>query len=248
MKKLFQKFGLNDKETDTFLKLLELGSQPASVLAKNLEIPRPTVYLILENLQKKSLVEVFPKFDVKYFRTVSPKDLFAVLERQKLEISKTEKILEESLPALESLKNKLSITPKVRFFETAKEIEKIYDTVLKEKSEFRATFNPYFVKKFMPKYFNLIAETLKNNKIPARELLIDCSEAREYFEKFNSKNHQIKILPKRINFPSDTIISGDKIFMIAYNDDEKQISATEILSPPLAQTQKMIFDELWEKD
>jgi hypothetical protein len=34
MKQLLKNFGLNQKETMTFLRLLELGAQPISVIAK----------------------------------------------------------------------------------------------------------------------------------------------------------------------------------------------------------------------
>ncbi len=244
MKKLFAKFGLNNKETDTFLKMLELGANPASTIAKNLDIPRPTVYLILEKLREKQLIEVFDKFGVKYFKAISPKDLFNILERQKSDIELTEQILSKKLEVLNKLENKLSITPKVKFYERSREVENLYANILKEKHEFCAIFHPYFVKKFMPKFHFVIPQTLKKNKIPAREMLINCDEAHEYLEKFSSSTHQIKILPKTMNFPSDTIISGNKIFMIAY--DKSNISATEIWSKPLAVTQQMIFDQLWE--
>lgn len=247
MKKLFKKFGLNGKEIDVFLKLLELGSQSVSILAKSCKIPRPTMYLILEKLKKKSMILEFEKFGIKYAKAVSPKDLFLVLERKKYEIEETRKILKNSIPELEKLENKLSITPKVRFYEGIKEVEKIYENIIQEKNKFYAFFNPEFVKKFMPKYYLKIPENIKKHDRKSQEILIDCNAAQEYFKKFNSKNHQIKIFPKNINFPSDTIITDEKIFMIAYDNNLNYISATEIWSKPLAQTQKVIFDELWDK-
>jgi len=244
MQTLLQKLGLDPKESRTCLKLLELGAQPVSVLAKNVGIPRPTMYLVLESLKKKGFIEDFERMGIKYVRAIPAKNFPDILRRRESEIATTRELLETHFPELEKLENHLSITPKVRFFEGAREVEKMYDEVCQQ-SEFCAFFDPYLVKKFMPRHYFRIPEELKRRGGTARELLVDGDDAREYRDRFHSKKHQIHLLPAQIQFPSDTIITKTKIFMIAYG--EAEIVATEIQSPSLAKTQKVWFDELWQK-
>lgn len=73
---------------------------------------------------------------------------------------------------------------------------------------------------------------------------MDCPEAREYLKRFSSRFHRIKIFWENITIASDTIICPDRIYMVAYG--EKDLSATEIRNPSLAQTQKVLFEELWK--
>ena len=77
-----------------------------------------------------------------------------------------------------------------------------------------------------------------------KEILVDSAEAREYKKLYESKNHKIKIFNKSTNFESDTIICFDKIYMISYG--KKDLSAIEIWNKSLADTQHVLFDELWK--
>ncbi|MFH0820269.1 MAG: helix-turn-helix domain-containing protein [Candidatus Peregrinibacteria bacterium] len=242
MKSLFTKLGLNEKETETFLKLLELGAQPVSVIAKHVGVPRPTMYLILDSLKHAQLVEEFERAGIKYFKAIPAKEIAGVLKSREREIEQTLSILQESLPELEALENKLSITPRVKFFEGKQAIMKMYESMLREKT-FCAVFNPQRVKRMMPEYHFKIPETIRSEKLKVKELLVAGSDAEEYQNLFQSKNHQIKILPKTVNFESDTIICPEKIYMISYG--EKDQSAIEIWNKSLAETQKILFEQLW---
>ena len=53
---LLKSFRFTAKETKIFLKVLELGSQPASNIARVCEMPRNTVRSILDGLVKKGLM------------------------------------------------------------------------------------------------------------------------------------------------------------------------------------------------
>lgn len=224
--------------------MLELGAQPVSVIARHVGIPRPTMYLVIENLQKAQLVETFKRADILYVKAISAKSIAEVLHAKEREIKQSLQVLEETLPELEALENKLSITPSVQFFEGKKAVMKMYESVFNEKI-FVTFFNPQLVKKVMPQYYYGIAENIRANKILAKELLVAVPEAKEYQKLFKSKNHQIKLLPKGVRFASDTIICPDKIYMISYG--EKDVSAVEILNQPLAETQCVLFEELWRK-
>lgn len=244
MKQLFKSLGTTAKEMDTFLRLLELGAQPVSVIAKNIGIPRSTMYIVLENLKELGLVDEFERFGVKYFKCIPVHSIRDVIQTKKRNLEQTENMLEERLIKLEKLESKLSITPKIRFYEGKEDAMKVYEQVLREKT-FLAFFNPSLVKKLMPEYHFKIPEMLKKHRGKAKELLVSCSEALEYKKKYATEKHQIKILPPSIVFPSDTIICTDKMYMIAYG--EKKISATEIISPSLVQSQRAMFELIWEK-
>ncbi len=245
MKQLFTHLGLNTKESNVFLKMLELGAQPISVIAKHSGIPRSTMYLVIENLKKAHLIESFQRADILYVKAIPVRHIFDVLKSRERELEQTAKILEEKLPQLEAIENKLSITPRIKFFEGKAEVMKMYESVLKEKN-FVAIFNPKLVKNFMPEYHYQIPDTILKNKCIVKELLVNSSEAEEYKNLYASKKHKIKILPKNVQFASDTIICPDKIYMISYG--EKTLSATEIWNKILAETQQVLFNELWKNN
>lgn len=242
MKELFKKLGASEKEAETFLKLLELGAQPASVIARHMHVPRSTMYLILDQLGKLNLVEEFERKGMKYFKCISVEDIEAVLKLREDEIKRTLGLLNENLTDLKALENKLSVTPKVKFFEGEEAVMSMYESVLNEKN-FYSFFNPGVENRVMKIYFDKVEKAIKKNKIKASEFVVDCKEGRTYFKRANSKNHHIKILPKNARFDSDTLICDDRICMISYG--EKEVSAVVIWNDALVKTQKAMFEELW---
>lgn len=244
MKALFQNLGLDEKETRAFLKILELGAQPISIAAKYVGVPRSSMYAILERLKRLQLIEEFERNGITYVKCVPVSSIEDILLAKETRIQQTFKIYQKALPQLEALENKLSITPKVKFFEGKEAAMKMYEEVLKEK-EFYALFNPELVKHAMPEYVYKVAETVKKNRTKAKELVTDCAIAHEYKKRFDSPLHQIKFLPKETQIPSDIIICKNKIYIITYS--EKETSALEVLNPALAAAQKMLFEVIWER-
>lgn len=242
MKNLLKSFGVGGKEAETFLKLLELGGQPVSVVAKYTGVPRSTMYLILDNLKKAGLVEEFERMGIKYFRCISVDCIFDVLAAKEARIKEARVLLEQNMHELKKMENKLSITPRVRFFEGKDAVMKMYEEVCKQK-KIDAYFNPRLVKNIMPEYFYKVAEMIKANKGSAREVLVDCSAANEYKQRFRTKAHQIKILSEGVLFKSDTIIVLDRFYMISYG--ERDVSAVEICNKSLADTQRVVFEQWW---
>ncbi|MBI5414025.1 hypothetical protein HZA38_00735 [Candidatus Peregrinibacteria bacterium] len=243
MQELFHIFGLKKKEIQTFLRLLELGAQPVSIIARQVGIPRPTMYLVLGKLKKLGLIDEFEQAGITYAKCIPVKNIPDLLASKQKQIEHTLEMFQEKREELEKLENKLSITPKIRFFEGKNQVMQMYEEVLKEKG-FCAIFHPEIVKKLMPEYHYLVAETMREKHLKIQELLIDSKEAKYYQKTYASKNHQIKILPKTLQFASDTIICADKIYMVSYG--ENQVSATEIWNSSLAESQRTVFSELWK--
>lgn len=244
MKALIKTIGTSDKEAETFLKLLELGAQPVSVLAKQMSLPRSSMYVILEKLKKLNLIEEFERAGIRYVKCIPAASIADVLKAKEKKIQQSLEILQEKLPQLEELENRLSITPKIKFHEGKSAVTKMYEEILKEK-EFYAFFNPQSVLEIMPEYYYKIPEGIKAGKGKAKEIVVDCPEGRKYKKDYSSKNHQIKILPSGAIFNSDTIICEDKIYMTGYG--ENQVSGTEIFNSSLAHSQRVIFEQLWRK-
>ncbi len=243
MKQLFRKLGMNEKEIETFLRLLELGAKPISVIAKYVGTPRSTMYVIIEKLKSMNLVEEVARRGVLYVKCIPVKNIIPVLQERELGLRNTISLIKDKLPELEALENKLSITPTVKFFEGKKAVMEMYEEVLREK-EFRAFFNPKLVKRVMPEYHFKIPQKLKGSGGKAKELLVDGPDAKEYQKKFSSLRHEIRILPKELVFSADMIMTKSAIYMISYG--EKEISATAVHNPSLAEAQRIVFDLIWK--
>ena len=238
MDDLFIQLGLSKKESKIFLELISLGASPVSTWAKNSGINRSSMYVILEKFLSKGLVTTFIHKGILHVQAISMAEIPALLFDKEVEVRNKRELFISKLPDLQKLEKTHNIKPKVRFYEGKSRVELMYEEVIKEKS-FKAFFHPGRVKASMPEYFNKIPEALKASGGTAQELLIICDEAEEYMSLYQSKKHQIALLPQKIAFSSDTIITKQKIYLVGYSASD--VVGTEIWNQELAETQSILF-------
>ncbi len=243
MDALFARLGLTRKETDIFLKLLTLGAQPVSIVAKHAGVPRSSMYFVIDRLKDRRLVETFERKGITYVKCIPVRDIADVLKAEERTIAQTLHLLEEKLPELMTLENTLSVTPKVTFSEGKDAVMKMYASLVRER-DFYSLFNQEILQTVIPEYRTLIPDILKENAGSAKELIVHGDAAQAYQKEFQSKRHQIKLLPKHVTFLSDCILCRDRMCMITYG--ENQVAAIEIFSSTVVQTHRAVFETLWE--
>ena len=94
--KNLEKIGLTEKQAKVYFACLQLGVASTLKLSQLAELKRPTVYVILEDLEKLSLVSRVQKNSKTFFIASDPKVLLTRLDLQKSS-SFTEKIVRKFL-------------------------------------------------------------------------------------------------------------------------------------------------------
>ncbi len=121
-KKLINLFGMNDKEGEVYLALLELGNASPVQISRKSGIKRPTTYVLLEVLAEKGFVA----------HVVGKKKMFRAEDPRKLLLRSRESLaqIEQSLPWLLSFMNRKNPKPTVRFYSTIDGIKQAYEESL----------------------------------------------------------------------------------------------------------------------
>lgn len=122
--------GLSGADSKVYLALLEIGAQPASVIARKAGLKRGHTYNVLAELTRMGLVQEFEKRSVRYFSPAEPQTLLSILKHRQDELDMEKRRLLELLPDLERIKNPLSVRPKVRFFQGISGIKEIYEETI----------------------------------------------------------------------------------------------------------------------
>ncbi len=167
---ILQSFQLNEKEKQIFLKVLELGSQPASQVARVCELPRNTVRSILDGLVKKNLMMKSNRANTQYYTTESSKNLIAALTHRKL---KLEQELQEQIHMLQEYGDELEShthsksRPKITFYEGWAGLERVYeDTLTATRLKSWASYDA--LHGYMPDYFKTYFSRRAAKGIPIR--------------------------------------------------------------------------------
>lgn len=252
LKNILQKIGLSDKDSEVYLACLELGTQPASTIAKKAGLKRPTTYLILEGLLKKGLVSEYTGSNVKYFTAVSPDFLLSYIEKQRRSLTAHQRELEEFLPQFHSLTNPYSVSPKVRFYEGIEGIERVMDDTLSAKGEILcfSCLDRWFAREELANYIKNYARRRSiEKKIPLRGIAIDTPLTRQYLEK-DYPGDKTRDFTKVHSFPSDISVFHNEINI--YNDKvaicslgNHELLGIIIESREIAESQRAIFELAW---
>ncbi|PJC36524.1 hypothetical protein CO046_05095 [Candidatus Peregrinibacteria bacterium CG_4_9_14_0_2_um_filter_53_11] len=249
---ILKNIGLSEKDAEVYLACLELGTQPASIIAKKAGLKRPTTYLILEGLAKKGLVSEFSGSNVKYFTAVSPDYLLHFIEKQKRELTHHQHELEAYLPELNSLTNPYSLNPKVRFYDGFDGVERVMNDTLTSSEPLCAYVNmeSWFSRPETREYILWYGiQRVQKKRLAERCVAIDNDISRKYLEDEypevrTSKLSHFRWMPKDIAGVTNEInIYEDKVAIVSISPNE--LMGVLIESQSIAQTQKALFELAW---
>lgn len=231
---IFKELGLNQREVQVYITLIKEGELTASKIASFSKINRTTVYLELNNLIAKGLVNSIIKNHKKYFNASPAEKLLDILEERK---RKVRKIINE----LNSLK-KSQKKAKIQYFKGKEGVKNLYLDVIKENKDicvFGGTGIGFEIFKF---YYPQIYRQVKNTNIKGK-MIVNAGTENE-FEFYKEYNTKIKYMPK--DFPSKvtTIIYGDKVALQSLQKDNTYFLLIE--DKNLAKSYRNTFEFMWQ--
>lgn len=192
---IFKLLGLDEKESEVYLRLLRLGPTRASVLAYQMRLPRTTVQNILKRLETDGLVTKKIEKNVFIFQALHPDNLQPLLQVQQRKLmaqyERTQEELQKHIPQLLNTMQGSKV-PNVRFFQGPEAVRMVLFDTLTSKTELKdfANIDAMFqhAKETNDQY---VAEREKT-KITKRSLLLDTPFAREVYNSgtYSPKSHK----------------------------------------------------------
>ncbi len=231
--------GLTAKETEVYETLLFLGTASILDIAEKSSLKRPTVYLQIDELKKKGLVEQIPIGKKTYFRAADPKNLEELAEQQLKQI-------QEVMPKLQHLKERQAGRPKITFLEGREGIKSIYRELTKA-SDIRFWCNLEAVSDLFPGDVDEIAQAVKKKKVPVQEIIGDTPGNRKacrHFHKLAGKTYTPRHALPEHKFENDNFVYGNVVAVCRLLDNN--LFVVRIEDPTIAQTYKTLFDMAWK--
>lgn len=219
-----QSFGLSESETAVYLALLELGTQPASVVARKAGLKRGHTYNVLAGLSQKGVVQEFERRGVRTFTCTRPANLLSLLERRADDLENTKRQLLQSLPILESIINPLAAQPKVRFYQGIDGIKQIYEDTLRFPNQDLyaiGDFDHYFPRENSPELNDWMWRYCdRRAKANIRYLgIVNKSSTTDIaFRKRKGQKRVFKML-QNVDLPVEVNIYGNRVAIISSSKD-----------------------------
>ncbi len=229
--------GLSENEIKTYVALLELGATKVEIISKRVNLPRTTVYGILNSLLEKGLVAYVIKSGVKHYEATPPKRLL-IREKERLEE------LKKSIPELEILEKTIGERPFVEMYEGKEGIKTIYEDMLKTKKiiygygntellfELLEFYIPNYVKRRVKLGINFYVITEKSKT------------SVEMQKKDQKEKRETRFINEIKNTSNVTYLYGNKIAIMGLI--KKQPMGVIIQNDSLCNSNKTVFGIMWK--
>lgn len=229
-----RQLGLNDNEIKMYLANLQLGTARIQKIAKKSGILRTTAYEVVKSLVNKGLASTVIKSGVMYVDSADPHKLEEIL-KERLNAVK------EILPQLDALKNTILEKPSVELYEGKEGLKTIFEDIIITKKEMWGYAN-YKIFEVLEFYFPQFVHRRIKNKIRARIIQQKVKQLIRVNETNEKEYREMRF--SNVIFKSNVFIYGDNIALITVKENE--LIGVVIRNKDIADTQRQVFELLWE--
>lgn len=220
---VLQKLGLNAKEIQVYMIALTLGTQPASVIARRIKIPRNTTRFLLDKLVSKGFIKKTARANTQLYSPEEPKNLIIDLERQRVDanagIDQKIKQLNEVMAELETRYRPESTKPKIAFYEGDEGLIKVYEDTLRSSETLRSFASFDDMHGVLPEYFKSYYERRTDKKINIRSIHPDTPLAHERTKEDKKEMRDSRLVPaKEYAFTPEIQIYDNKMVITSWKE------------------------------
>jgi len=226
--------GLSDNEARAYLSLLRLGPSAAGKISKDSEVNRSNLYDALERLVEKGLVSYVSSGQKKVFSAADPKRFGDLLNDKNRKLAGVMDQLKSSFEASRPDEDAF-------VFRGRKGIKAAYEDILSDKEAISVYGAESRFTDMFPIYQKQWNERRAKDKTSLKILFNERVRKRKRDE--NLKFTQMKFLPKEYDFPSVTLVYGDKTVIVIW---AQQPFALLIKSKEAAKSNLAFFNLLWK--
>lgn len=238
---ILRQLGFSDKEIRVYLTLISGGVCSVRQLAKDTGLTKSAINDALKSLQNSQLIGVFQKHKKQFYVAENPEKLAELVEQREQGMVELKRRVNEFLPELKSIYAYNGGKPSVKYYEGMKGIEIILKDVLTTMSElpsdrlYRVFSSPRPRQFIFSNFPNFTKERI------ARDIRVHVLVMGE--DRPNRPLMEQKTISIKEGAPTYSFIYSSKIAFISLDDD----TATGVIieDSRIAETQRIIFDHIW---
>ena len=238
LQNILKNIGFSAKEIQIYLSLLSMGESNLQGIVSHAGIPRTTVYIWIKRLIKKGAVDTYKKKATIYYVATQPNKLLDLAEDNVEAFRNNMGLFNHFIGQTKTEFN-------VKFFDDKGGIQFIFTEILKDKFPLCAITSIDEIERLSEDPFKHFIQRRVKQKLPVRLITNETPEAKKLKEKDEVEFRTTRFVPAKYNFYTANYIFGDKVAIFSLKEDS--IMALLIEDKLIAQTQKMLFESLWER-
>lgn len=242
--KQLERLGLSDKDIAVYRTVVSLGVARAAEISRKVNLPRQTVYSILQALLKLKLIEQHDKRGVKQF-SADPRELVRQIDRERERLAEEQRAVEKELPELEALKYRASPLPRISYYEGTEGMKRLLNDILMQHRKGIAEFRGYGVNKFQKALGDFLYSFAKKRADLGVETKLFVGQGEDDFGITDSSKRYGRTI-KRLNMPEQDAgfyIVGDRAYLFSYLDGIGVVLENRAIAKLLT----AVFEDHWNR-
>lgn len=235
---ILEQFGLTKIEAKVYVNLLKLGSTTTGPLIKKTELHRATVYDVLKRLMEKGLVSYITKEKTKYFEATNPEHFMDIINEEKKELEKKERLAKESISNLKKIRKQAKLIQNAHVFIGVRGVKTVLEDVLKYKENLIFGSSGRFRDRLGSSFYQFLKRK-HDLGIISRHI---AAESVRHTDMIMIKPSKSRFVPNEYTSPISTMIYGNNVSMFVWNEIPV---AFVIESKETANAHKKYFDIMW---
>ena len=239
------KLGVSQKASQLYVASLENGPMPVSKLAELLEMNRPNVYKLIDELENAGLSNFSDRQGyAKEFVVESPSVLLEHMKQKQKQTNQTVESLKQALPTLLGQYRQGDLPSKIQVFEGDAQFTKMFEKVLREskdRNEFFGSAEDFIDLVSWQKENWFIEERVKRD-IFMRALLLPSVNSNTLSGRDENQLRETRILQDADPFPTSFHLFGDKVIIWQPKAPLGILIEDEYIVAML----RSIFEKLWK--
>lgn len=238
-------FGLSEREATTYLALLELEVATVQEIAHATAINRSSMYLVLESLKQRGLVNLSQDVSGQKYIVSPPDRLLEIARSQKQRSFLLRQNIFEAVSELRSMSKKSYYTPQIEIYEGEEGIlECFYRNIRENKEKILYLYSSLESLVASPIPDDALAKYEQERarlKVAYKAIVVGPTLDCPYLNEPRSLNQFAYIPESNRKYMSDFAIFDNKVHFVSYED----MTCIVITNDEIAKTIKELFELAW---
>lgn len=246
LNEIFDFLGLSARAEKIYKLLAERGQITASNLSQELNTPRSTIYLELENLRRLNLISITGSHGKRRFIMENPDIL---IEKIKEKTRETEDLLLTAQKIVQEQRKKIQEAtwqiPRINFFKGIEGIKKILNlTNYAHRKEILGIIPIYDIYQSVgEKYLKKLTKERIKRGVRVKNIW-PAGKIPEILQNHKEQLREVRFFREHLSLPSAILTFDNKVIIIT---SIKESLSIEIVSQDLAQVIKILFEMMWRQ-
>ena len=235
-----KKLNISEEEIIIYITILELNTCTVLQLAQLTNIPRTTVYLLIESLINRNFIREIEEGKKKKYKANSPDQIIIYAKKQQEDIVRTIDSLENDIPQLKAIYGSANGQPKLRFTQGVKELQRLLNESLNAEQVYfwhLSEDGKEISYEIFEKYICEISKRMTHSI----EFVLDDVEGLSHKNQHSTARNKIITIDQKYKTDNDFILFGDTFIYITYKNMIPQCTVISDATLAYFERAKLLF-------